>query len=39
MRVNPSAAMAALDIQRRKAEFRITVCDKSQIVNILGNFH
>ena len=35
MRVNPPAAMAALNIQRREAKFRITVCDKSEIVNVL----
>lgn len=35
MRVNPPAAMAAFNIQRRETKFRITICDESEIVNVL----
>lgn len=39
MRVNPPAAMAALNIQRREAMFGITLRDKPKVVKFLGNFH
>lgn len=33
--IDAPAAMAALNIQRREAKFRITICHKSEIVNVL----